>query len=62
MPAYSLITLSQDMPSEIPPRVIYCADDEMAKEVARNLVNGHAIAIWKESKLLAVVERYKGTS
>jgi hypothetical protein len=49
MPAYRLVTPSS---STAPPRVIYCADDMMAIQVARHLIDGHAIEIWHDTRLV----------
>ena len=53
MPPYRLITLNN---SKAPPRVIHCADDMMAIQVARHFLDGHAIEIWHEARLVERLE------
>jgi len=33
-----------------------CADDEEAKEQAKQLVDGHAIELWQEARIIATFE------
>jgi hypothetical protein len=53
MPRYRLVTASS---SAAPPRVIHCADDMMAIQVARQLIDGHAIEIWHDTRLVDRLE------
>ena len=37
-------------------RVIFCADDVIAVDVARQLLDGHALEIWDDAKMLERLE------
>ena len=53
MPAYRLVTLNN---LNVPPRVIHCADDIMAIQVARHFIDGSALEIWHEARLVSRLE------
>jgi hypothetical protein len=39
-----------------PARVMFCADDATAVEVGRQLLDGHAVEVWDETKLIERLE------
>ena len=49
MPPYRLVILNN---MAVPARVIHCADDRMAIQVARHLLDGQAIEIWHDARLV----------
>ena len=53
MPRYRLVTASS---SAAPPRVIHCADDMMAIQVARHFLDRHTIEVWHETRLVDRLE------
>jgi hypothetical protein len=36
--------------------VIVCEDDEQAKGLAKQMVDGHAIELWQEARMIATFE------
>lgn len=52
MPGYSAYVIGED--GHIASRIdLICDDDLMAKERAKQLVDGHAVELWQEAKKIA---------
>ena len=60
MPGYYAYVIGVD--GRISKRVaIVCDDDEEAKRVAKQMVDGHAIELWQEARMIATFEPEKWT-
>jgi hypothetical protein len=55
MPGYYAYLIGHD--GRISDRVVIeCSDDEEAKRVAKQMVDGHAIELWHEARMIATFE------
>jgi hypothetical protein len=60
--SYRIHTLSNDDHLRGSPHTIHCADDTAALAVVHQLLDGHAIELWHDSRLVKRLEReHKGS-
>ena len=58
MPGYYAYLIGHD--GRISKRVdLVCEDDEVAKSAAKQMVDGHAIELWQEARMIAAFEPEK---
>lgn len=55
MIAYRLYRLDSDGRVSGPPRIVQCEDDDAVLIEARNYLDGHAIEIWRDNKLVGLI-------
>jgi len=56
MPSYRIYALSKDDHVRGQPQTIHCADDTAAVAVAKQLLDGHALEVWNDSRLVKRLE------
>ena len=56
MPVYRLYTIRKDGRTAGPPVVIECPDDQAAVQEANKVLDGHAIEVWENARLVSRLE------